>query len=289
MAVGNSPICLLRCSSGKRPLALTGVGSQYLQCQKCGLAFLSRAQAGEPLERQYLEDGSSTTSYYQRTIAADRITFRRRLWTLAELQPERGRLLDVGCSIGTLMRVAREMGWQAEGLEPNPKAARLARQQGFLVHSGFLTADTVSQLPGSYHCVVMSDIIEHLKNPDEALGLVRKLLAPRGILLLSTPNLESFWCRKFQLKPMEHLFLFNSHNLRLLLEREEFEVCLLEKTSRRRALGQLTHSTTELGRRSQALVTIIYELKLDKAVAAMMDRTFKDELFVLATTGRIGS
>jgi 2-polyprenyl-3-methyl-5-hydroxy-6-metoxy-1,4-benzoquinol methylase len=288
MALNSDNICLLDCRSGTRPLVPTGVGSKYLQCEECGLAFVRSPLKASDLEPQYLEDSSSTVRYYQAAALADRLTFDRRLRLLAQFQRERGRLLDVGCSIGTLMSVARKMGWEAEGLEPNPKAANHARQQGFQVHEGFLAVELVQELPGHYQCVVMSDVIEHLTDPLEALRLARKLLAPGGFLLVSTPNLESFWCKKFQLKPVEHLFLFNAYNLRLLLEREGLEIYRLEKTSRRRALGQLNHSTTEQGQGLQTLIASLCRLQLDRVIAWMMDHLFRDELVVIARkTGRV--
>ena len=116
---------------------------------------------------------------------------------MAQLQSHRGRLLDVGCSIGTLMSVARGMDWEVEGLEPNPKAADLARKQGFPIREGFFSEEQVRELSGGYQCVVMSDVIEHISDPVEALRLAGELLEPGGFLLVSTPNLESFWCRKF--------------------------------------------------------------------------------------------
>mgnify|MGYP001825782709 FL=1 len=67
---------------------------------------------------------------------------------MANFQSQRGRLLDVGCSIGTLMSIARELDWEVEGLEPNPKAADLARKQGFSIHEGFFTEEQVRVLPG---------------------------------------------------------------------------------------------------------------------------------------------
>ena len=282
MDLSTSNTCLLGCNSGTRPLALTGVGCQYLQCEECGLAFVRCQPAASSLKPQYLEDSSSTVSYYQATARVDRLTFRRRLRLMAKFQSHRGRLLDVGCSIGTLMSVAREMDWEVEGLEPNPKAANLARKQGFPVHEGFLTVDFARQRTGVYRCVVMSDVIEHCPDPLKAIRLARELLAPEGFLLVSTPNLESYWCKKFQLKPMEHLFLFNSSNLRSLLERETLKIYHLESASRRRALDQLNHSTTELGEGLQIVVAGLCLFRLDKVMAWMMDRTLRDELLVIA-------
>ena len=286
MALSDTNTCLLGCNSGTRPLALAGVGSQYLQCEECGLAFVRHQPAASSLEPQYLEDSSSTVSYYQATAPADRLTFRRRLRLMAKFQPDRGRLLDVGCSIGTLMSVAREMDWEVEGLEPNPKAANLARKQGFPIREGFFTEEQVRELPGGYQCVVMSDVIEHISDPVEALRLASELLGPGGFLLVSTPNLESFWCRKFQLKPVEHLFLFSSENLRKLLERLGLKIYHLQRTSRRRDLRELNHSTTELGRGAKIMTAGLCQLRLDGVAAWLMDHLFRDELFVIARKSR---
>jgi len=250
------------------------------------LAFVRYQPAVSSLEPQYLEDSSSTVSYYQATARADRLTFRRRLRLMAKFQPDGGRLLDVGCSIGTLMSVAREMDWEVEGLEPNPKAANLARKQGFSIHEGFFTEDKVSKLPGEYQCVVMSDVIEHISDPVEALRLARELLGPGGFLLLSTPNLRSFWCRKFQLKPVEHLVLFSSENLGKLLERLGLKIYHLQITSRRRDLRELNHSTTELGRGVKIMIAGLCLFKLDGVAAWLMDRLFRDELLVIARKSR---
>jgi len=282
MALNSNNACLLGCNSGTQPLALAGVGSKYLQCEECGLAFVRNKPPASSLEPQYLEDSTSTVSYYQATIQADRLTFRRRLRLMAKFQSDRGRLLDVGCSVGTLMSVAREMDWEVEGLEPNPKAAKLARKHGFLVHEGFLTQEQVRELPGEYHCVVMSDVIEHISDPLEALRLARELLGPGGLLLLSTPNLESFWCKKFQLKPVEHLFLFSPENLCKLLERLGLKIYHLQRTSRRRDLRVLTHSTTKLGRGEKIVVAGLCLLRIDGVVAWLMDHLFRDELLVIA-------
>ena len=286
MTVSITNTCLLGCSSGTRPLGLIGLGRQYLRCEECGLAFVSYPTRASSLESQYLEDSSSTVSYYQSTVRADRLTFRRRLRLMAKFDLHRGRLLDVGCSIGTLMSVAKEMDWEVEGLEPNPKAAKLARRRGFTIHEGFFTEEQVSKLPGGYQCVVMSDVIEHVSDPIEALRLARELLEPGGFLLLSTPNLESFWCKKFQLKPAEHLFLFSSKNLRKLLEKLRLKICHLQRTSRRRDLRELNYSTTQLGWGAKIMISNLCRLRLEGVAAWLMDHFFRDELFVIARKSR---
>jgi 2-polyprenyl-3-methyl-5-hydroxy-6-metoxy-1,4-benzoquinol methylase len=286
MVVNGSGRCVLGCVAGVDRLAAHGVGSRYVQCRGCGLAFVREPPAASLLQEQYVANSSSTTGYYRRTEAADRITFQKRLRLLERFQPAPGRLLDVGCTVGTLMNVARARGWEVEGVEPNPRAAQLARDQGLTVHQGFFERALVQRLTGGYHGVVMGDVIEHLRDPGTVLRLTAEVLAAEGYLLLTTPNFASYWCRRFQLKPGEHLVLFSAHNLRLLLERESFEVCLLAKTSRRRVLGQLSYSTTVMGAELSRLVSALCRLRLDGLCALLMEALFRDELLVVARKAR---
>ncbi len=48
-----------------------------------------------------------------------------------------------------------------------------------------------SLAPGSFNTVLFCEIIEHLVAPDRTLGKVVELLAPGGLLLVTTPNLAS--------------------------------------------------------------------------------------------------
>ncbi|MBW1811016.1 MAG: class I SAM-dependent methyltransferase [Deltaproteobacteria bacterium] len=275
--------CPLNCRAGVEPLASSGPSSHYSRCLGCGLAFEQQPQAFTELARCYLEDVFSPTKYYLQTRQEDIVTFRRRLKLLTSFSPARGRLLDVGCSTGTLMEVAQKLGWRIEGLEPNPQAVESARQSGFEVHQGFFTSEMVSRLPGGgYQGIVMSDVIEHLTHPQRSLRLINRLLAPGGLILVTTPNLESIWCRKFQAKPGEHLFLFNSASLRMLFERAAFEICHVETTSRRHSLSKLTNSTTQLGPHIDWLVDALCQLKLDGFATWIMEHFFKDELLLIA-------
>jgi SAM-dependent methyltransferase len=48
---------------------------------------------------------------------------------------------------------------------------------------------------GTFDAVVLLEVIEHVHDPWETLAFVRRLLRPGGALLLSTPNITSFYSR----------------------------------------------------------------------------------------------
>jgi 2-polyprenyl-3-methyl-5-hydroxy-6-metoxy-1,4-benzoquinol methylase len=102
-----------------------------------------------------------------------------------------GRILDVGCNEGRGLMFYRRSGFTVEGLEPNRKAAAIARSQGFDVHAEFI--DDFFP-PEPYDVIVLSNVLEHSLDPKLTLFHVRRLLKPGGEVWISCPNNKS-WLR----------------------------------------------------------------------------------------------
>jgi SAM-dependent methyltransferase len=102
--------------------------------------------------------------------------------------PAKGRMLDVGCNIGTLLRLARPRGWECVGVEPSPTLQRIATEQLDLdVYNCFLDEVPESE-NDSFDVVALSDVFEHVTEPIAFLGDVRRLLKPGGLLFVKVPN-----------------------------------------------------------------------------------------------------
>jgi 2-polyprenyl-3-methyl-5-hydroxy-6-metoxy-1,4-benzoquinol methylase len=104
------------------------------------------------------------------------------------------RLLDVGCGAGTFaagLKVERP-GLEVWGLEADPQAA--ARARGVLDH--VLAGDAAALLPAlageRFDAIVLNDILEHVVAPEALLVGLRPLLAPRGRVIASIPNVRHF-------------------------------------------------------------------------------------------------
>lgn len=134
-----------------------------------------------------------------------------------------GKLLDVGCALGGFMSVARENGFQVEGLEVSQYAAEYAeRELGVKVYKTDLPA---AQLPSqSYDVVTMWDVIEHLRDLDGTLAEVSRILKPGGWFFVATGDIGSRYARMVGgrwhlLTPPLHLFYFTQPSLRKVLAR----------------------------------------------------------------------
>jgi SAM-dependent methyltransferase len=130
-----------------------------------------------------------------------------------------GVLLDVGCGDGEVMRRLERLGWRALGTDPDARAVDAARARGLDARRGHL--EEVGLAEASVDAITMRHVVEHLPDPRGTLAECRRLLRPRGCLVLSTPNVRSLGHRLFGaawrgLEPPRHLQLFSPRALGIL-------------------------------------------------------------------------
>ena len=139
-----------------------------------------------------------------------------------------GKLLDVGCNLGELMEAARDLGWDAEGVEPNARAAAFVRSKGFTVHDQPL--ERLGLEPSSYSTIIINQVLEHIHDPHPLLTEARRLLRSGGVLFVSVPCLASpipFLLKRerwYALVPQEHVWQFTPRTLDGLVTRKGFRV-----------------------------------------------------------------
>ena len=178
------------------PLSATGIvlpEGPLLRCPDCGqlVSQITAARYWETMKQfdhpDYNQPGAPSQQERGSRVA------RRRLNAIAALLgrwPQDVRLIDVGCSRGHFVRAAADLGFQAEGVEPAPHIAAIARASGLNVYSGLLEEQRFPER--SFDAVTMFEVIEHLREPRTLLAECCRILRPGGILLLSTGNTASW-------------------------------------------------------------------------------------------------
>jgi len=153
-------------------------------------------------------------------------TFRRRIRELAAFSRP-GPILDVGCAHGFFLEAAAEAGWTPFGVEISDWSAAWARRRfGDRIACGDLRSTAFPD--GFFRAVTMFDALEHLPDPAADLREVARILAPDGILMLTTIDRRSlsgrlmgrFWPH---LKP-EHVLYPSRLAMRTLLGRCGFDM-----------------------------------------------------------------
>jgi SAM-dependent methyltransferase len=105
--------------------------------------------------------------------------------------PQRGRALEVGCGLGHLLTWLVDR-YQVYGTDINAWALSQARQNVPQGHFAMLSAEDLGAFhSGTFQIVIAKHVVEHLPEPEKAVAEMGRVLAPGGLLLLATPNLDS--------------------------------------------------------------------------------------------------
>jgi SAM-dependent methyltransferase len=137
------------------------------------------------------------------------------------------RALDVGCATGALLAALRDRGWEPQGVEISAAQAAYGEARHSLpIFAG--TLEAASFPSGSFELVHASHLIEHLNEPGSFIDEAARLLAPGGLLVLTTPNAASLqaWLKgkDWRSAIYDHLYLFSRRSLIALVESRGFSV-----------------------------------------------------------------
>jgi 2-polyprenyl-3-methyl-5-hydroxy-6-metoxy-1,4-benzoquinol methylase len=218
------------CGSGSHSTLFEKQGFTFVRCDECALVFVNPQVREEVLLGEYRTAATNDLWFdvltSERQLELDRKKFGE---ILELLNPYRssGRLLDVGCSIGLFLELARERGWEGVGLEPASRARAHARDvYGLDVRSVPLTEASFER--ATFDAVTLLSVLEHTTDPRGMLAECARVLRPGGALYVVVPNVESLACRVLRegtrtFDGRNHLVYFSSSTLTALLETAGFE------------------------------------------------------------------
>jgi SAM-dependent methyltransferase len=156
---------------------------------------------------------------------------------LAKLGTREGdRVVDLGCGEGALAELLARAGLHVTGVEPAAYLrerfqARVAPvDPESAVIDGF--ADALPFRDGEIGAVVMTEVLEHVPDPEAALHELHRVMAPGAVLCFSVPTAPTellFW----RLHPRyatnaTHLRIFTKPELRRLVDVTGFDVVAWE-------------------------------------------------------------
>jgi 2-polyprenyl-3-methyl-5-hydroxy-6-metoxy-1,4-benzoquinol methylase len=89
------------------------------------------------------------------------------------------RALDFGCGDGKFLDRLQDRGWETFGIEPSTDVA-FARHRRLDEPPG----------DGSFHLIVLHQVLEHVPNPLDVLTTLARSLRSGGVLFITVPNLD---------------------------------------------------------------------------------------------------
>lgn len=142
-----------------------------------------------------------------------------------------GKVLDIGCGGGFLLKNFKNKGWEVLGLDIIESSVKYSKnvldinaEKIDFEKTGI--SDLIRKF-GKFDLVVMTDALEHFFDPEKILNKIYSLLNDNGILFISVPNIESI---SFQfigkewaiISPLEHISYFSENSLDILLKNSGF-------------------------------------------------------------------
>ncbi len=103
------------------------------------------------------------------------------------------RILDIGCGEGILgKRLLSKGAEEVVGIEIVPEVSKKAQKNLTRVICGDIEKIELPFDKGYFDCIILADILEHLKDPLSTLKKLRPYLCSDGIVVASIPNVRFF-------------------------------------------------------------------------------------------------
>ena len=104
-----------------------------------------------------------------------------------------GPFLEVGCGTGDVSEHLARKGWRGRAIDFSPAAVAQARARLAGYRDVEVEQMALADVRGSYACIVLWDVLEHIEDDDAALADIARLLAPGGQVLIAVPSNPREW------------------------------------------------------------------------------------------------
>ncbi len=164
----------------------------YVRCVDCGFVYALQVLtfgARSSLYTGLTGVGVTKVCSVPVEVEADRKRFGFPLKRILKYKRS-GNLLDVGCGVGNFLALAKQYSFSVKGIETHVEFQKAARSK-FNIQVDLGLFEGIDLPESSFEVVTMWETLEHIYDPKAALLQAFKVLAPKGILAISVPNLAN--------------------------------------------------------------------------------------------------
>ena len=222
------------CHSDKISLFSMIHGYPYSECQSCFHIFLQTPINSEDISSLYSSDDPVKKSI-QDKIYCDIDNYKRRIESIAipkidfinSYLSKKGTWLDIGCGVGEIVYAAKMRGWEACGIESDPKEVAFARQQNIPVIQAYLELGNISDYVADCDVISLLNILEHINNPVFFLSMISHSIKTDAYVIIEVPrhpSLSSFVNLVFpslaarHIYPPDHVHIFSEISMEKMLD-----------------------------------------------------------------------
>lgn len=140
-------------------------------------------------------------------------------------QPNKIKLLDIGCGDGRFVYDALQRGYQARGIDLSPDRVKQGMER-YQFEQETLRCMNVDEFSGheKFDVVVMWDVIEHVESPSAVLENLKQIAHKDTVFFILTMSMDSITYKLFKkdwyyINPTQHLHYFTHKTMPKMLEK----------------------------------------------------------------------
>ena len=201
-------------------------GGCYVACNKCSMLYLNPVFKDDALEEYYRSNHQLQGEVVANDFGFYSTLYLKGLSLVTKSFPELGNILDVGCSTGIFLDIAKGSGWKTFGLELNKKEAEIARCKNHLIKEEMINSVRFEK---KFDAITLWDVFEHIKDGFQFLNDAKKLLKEGGIVFIQSPSRDALAAQIMQsdcnmFDGLEHVNLYGIESLTILAESAGYKI-----------------------------------------------------------------
>ena len=219
----NCPVC----GSSNELKIFFKEGGRYVKCKDCTMVYLNPVFQDFALKEYY------ELNHVEQSVVVEKDTdnfyvnlYSNGLDDIKNSSQKTSTILDIGCSSGTFLDLARERGMNTFGIELNQKEYEFAKQKGHRVYNELLENINFSK---KFDVVTLWDVFEHLIDGEFYLNEIKKVLSQDGRIFLQIPSSDSLAAKILREKcnmydGLEHVNLYGIETIKILAKKCDLEI-----------------------------------------------------------------
>jgi len=122
--------------------------------------------------------------------------------SITKIKGRAGSWLDIGAGLGNMLHLAKNDGWDVCGLELSQFQADYAKEK---YNIDLIQKDVIpfynEDATKTFDVITAMGYLDLIEDPIHSLSIIRKMIKKDGLLVVSTPNANSFSAKLLQLWP----------------------------------------------------------------------------------------
>ncbi|MCA1708051.1 MAG: class I SAM-dependent methyltransferase, partial [Actinobacteria bacterium] len=189
MAISLVEVSCNLCGGDDAKLICVDSGYNIRRCARCSLIYVTPRPQFQVDEDVNFHDNAEAPGDPTFRTDKERV-YEAGLDQLGQLNPGKGRLLDIGCGFGHFLEQARRGGWEPYGIDVSAVSVDYAGRELGLQNVQRRDLFGAEFPSGHFEAATLWNVLEHVPDPNATLSEVRRILrSDGGTVVVRVPNM----------------------------------------------------------------------------------------------------